>query len=253
MDVRPLSTALEEITAALGEVEVAKVPGQLLDGAQGAEVPKLHLRIWPIVFNIHGVVLAAFHHPVAVGIPAARNSAELESLPDVRPKPAQERVIPGQLPFPIDLQQATHLTIGCGFAEATCAVERQADAETHEPMVVRGMGELDIAHRAGQAAEQERGGDLVIPDVGARPMTAATLSRAAFEPVKPPVRGLKTGLGAERAQIEQRGFPVLRLRWGGTGCAPHLRDRERRPMLGPLLLDSPTRAVTFGRILRRAC
>jgi hypothetical protein len=127
----PVAAALIQIGAGAGELRLIKVLCHLFHRAQRAQIPTLHLRIGAEVFDIHGVVLAAFHHAVAVTVPAAFDPAELQSAFGVRPQTPQPLVIAAQLPITIQLHQTAHLPIGGGdafvpaFRSAVVAAEGQ--------------------------------------------------------------------------------------------------------------------------------
>ena len=57
----------------------------LLGGAQGAQVVDRAERIRTVELDVVGVVLDAFHHAVAIGVPPAGNPCERETFLDVRP------------------------------------------------------------------------------------------------------------------------------------------------------------------------
>ncbi len=203
MRVGPGAAALEQVAAGRGEVVLAQIARHLLRRAQRAQVPALHLRVGAEVLHVHRVVLAALHHPVPVGVPPARDPAELERLLRLRPQHPQHRVVAGQLPVAVQLHQAAHLTVGRGQGEFLGPLDGQVDAEAHQPVVAGGLGILDLAHGLGQIAEQEGGGLLVIPHVRARAVAAAGLVAAALPAQQASVRGAERGLRAQRAQVEQ--------------------------------------------------
>src|SRR5207247_101010 len=91
--VQPAAAALEEIPARPGEAGLAQITGHLLGRAQGSQVPRPHLRVWPDVLDIHSIVLAALHHTVAVGVPAALDPAELQRLASARPEGTQQIIV----------------------------------------------------------------------------------------------------------------------------------------------------------------
>ena len=64
-----------------------------------------------VVLDVHRVVLDALHHPVPVGVPAARDPAELQSPTSGRPQCAQELVVAAELPVEIQVDEAGQLPV----------------------------------------------------------------------------------------------------------------------------------------------
>ena len=167
--VEPARAPVEKVAAAGGEVRIAAVAGHFFSSAQSGQIPEAHLRVGAVVFDIHGVVLAALHHAVLVGVPAAFDPAEFERFFHPGVELLQKSVVARELPVAVDLDHAAHLTVGGGLAEIEGAAQGQRDAEAHHAVWAQGVEEFDFAHRAGEVAKEEGGGLLVVPDVGAGP------------------------------------------------------------------------------------
>ena len=75
----------------------------------------------------------------------------------------QKGIVAAKLPVAIGFHNTAHLTVGRGFAKFTGATEGQMDAKVHHALVVGGVIEFGIAHRAGQIAKEERRTLFVIP------------------------------------------------------------------------------------------
>jgi len=59
------------------------------------------------------------------------------------------------------------LPIGSGLAKVLRTLKRQIHSEAHQALIIRSMGELDLAHRLGQIAEEKGRSLLIVPDVRA--------------------------------------------------------------------------------------
>ncbi len=248
--VDPARAALEEAPALGGEARLPEVARHLLRRAQRAEVPQAHLRVGAVVLDVHRVVLAALHDAVAVGVPPARDPAELDRLPHLRPQPPEEHVVPRELPVPVHLEDAAHLAVGRGPGELLRAPEGQVDAEAHEARVARGVVELHLAHRPRERAEEERRRLLVVPDVGARAVAAAGGVGAALPAVEAAVRGAEAGLGAQGREVEEGRL----LHLGGEVAAEEGRDERDRAAVqlaqpGKRLLRRVPRVREAGRVV----
>ena len=100
------------------------------------------------------------------------------ALLDVGPQRAQQLVVAGELPVAVQLHDAAHLPVGGGLAEVLrCAQRAGSTRKLIKPSSRVAQAELHLAHDFGQVAEQEGGGLLVIPDVGARAVAAAAVCR----------------------------------------------------------------------------
>ena len=204
--IHPLFPALEKIPAGLGKLFVAQVAGHLFGCSQGSEVPCAHLGVGAVVFDIHGIVLAALHHAVAVGIPATFNPAELHCLFHLWPEVSEHGIIAGELPVAVHLHNAAHLSVGSGPSPLLCTLKRQPDTEAHQSIVPGGVCKLNLTHPFRQIAEEERYGLLVVPDVGTGAVAGAFMVAAAFPAIETSVRRAEAGLCAQVGQIEQRGL-----------------------------------------------
>ncbi len=93
--VGPMAAMLEQTRTLGRKSALAKMLRHSFSRPQSAEVPDLHLRIGPVIFHVHGVVLAAFHDTIAVGIPAACDPAELQAAAHVRPQLPEKGIVSG--------------------------------------------------------------------------------------------------------------------------------------------------------------
>src|SRR5206468_9738611 len=82
--------------------------------SQRAKVERAHHRDGTIKLNVVSIVLFAFHHPVAIGVPV--DPGELQRSFSLRPKFSKKIIVSRQLPFAVELQDAAHLSI-CGGLE----------------------------------------------------------------------------------------------------------------------------------------
>ena len=132
-----------------------------------------------------------------------QNSSAFRALDHRIRKPL---VVAGELPIAVELHDAAHLTIGGRQRPGLRMLQRQFDAEAHAAVVARGVVELDLAHAQSQAAEEEGGRLLVIPNVGAGAEAAAGGIVTTFPAEHETVRRAKYGLRAQCAQVEEGGF-----------------------------------------------
>src|SRR5437879_5189021 len=110
--VNPRAAPRVERDTLAREINLAQRAGHFSRGPQGAEVPEAHLWIWPEVFDIHGIVLAAFHYAILVGVPAAWKPAEFKCPACLWPEAFKPVSVSGQFPVAVELHQAAHLSIG---------------------------------------------------------------------------------------------------------------------------------------------
>ena len=204
----PGASARAEIRALRGERGVGVEPlRQALDGLERGEVEKLHLRIGAVVVDIHRVVLAAFHHAVPVGVPAAIGPAELERLPDARVERAHPRVVACLRPAFVGLDDALHLPVGCRAGEAgAVARERLPNPERDCALVGHRVPELDVPHILGDGRPEVDERMLVAPDVGAAAVAAAGRIADALPAEKVSVGGAEAGGRAQGGEVEERGL-----------------------------------------------
>ncbi len=123
------------------------------------------------------------------------------------PEVAQEHLVARELPVAVHLHDAAHLPIGGCAGKLLCPFDGQVDAEAHQPAGIGRVAELDLAHGAGQVAEEEGGRLLVVPDVRAGAVAAALLIAAALPAVEAAVGRAEARPAAQAAQVEERGLP----------------------------------------------
>ena len=112
--VDPVSPLLIKRPAPVRKRLITGVPCHLFGGAQRAQVPDVHLGIGTIVFHIHGIMLAAFHHAIMIRVPSARYPAERQCFSDIGQQSVKRVVIAGELPVAVYFHEAAHLAVrGC--------------------------------------------------------------------------------------------------------------------------------------------
>lgn len=215
MGVDPGGAAGSEGVALFGERGVGHGAGESGSGAEGGEIPEGHLGVGAVVVHVHGVVLRAFEDAVLVGVPAAGGPGVGEGGAHAGPVFFEEGAVAGELPVAVEFDDAAELAVGGGVgAAAGAGGEGEADAEGHATGVVGGVGELGVAHIAGEFAEEMGGGLLVVPDVGAVAV-AGTVGVHDALPGEEFAGGVaEDGLRAEGGEVEEGGFLE---RGGGVG------------------------------------
>ena len=146
--IHPHTAVVKQPPAFAGKVIFTKMHGHLFRRSQRAEIPARHLGVRPEIFDIHRVVLTAFHHPITIGIPSAFNPAELECPTRTRPLLTKELLVARQLPIAEQLHDAAHLPIGSSNGKFLGSLTDWKDhAVRHAPIRIGGIAEFHIAHR----------------------------------------------------------------------------------------------------------
>src|SRR6184192_3460204 len=105
---------LADLTISLGCRSIVQYRCHKFCRSQRAKVERAHHRVGTIKLNVVSIVLFAFHHPVAIGVPV--DPGELQRSFSLRPKFSKKIIVSRQLPFAVELQNAAHLSI-CGRLE----------------------------------------------------------------------------------------------------------------------------------------
>ena len=204
--LRPRAALFVQLVARLGQRLVAHGAGHLAGGAQRAQIPEPHLRIRAEVVDVHGVVLAALHHAVAVTVPPFVAPGVGQYLFGLLPMAFEKGTVARELPVAVELHEAAHLAVGRGTAALRGLAQGQGGAEAHLSVVACGVLELDVAHRARQLAEKESSGCLVVPYMGARAHARAEAVHHSL-PAHEVARGqAEHRLRAQGGQVEERGL-----------------------------------------------
>src|ERR1035441_4473054 len=103
---------------------------------------------------------------------------------------------PDSFHFPVELHDAAELPVGGHLAELAGPVQRQRETEAHRAVLARPVQVLKLAHAPGQTCEQEAGGQVVVPHVGAGAEAGSGLVQASFPAEGPAVGGPEIGLAA---------------------------------------------------------
>ena len=150
-----------------------------------------------------------------------QNSSARRAPGQTRP---QKGVVAAELPIAVELDQTTQLTVGGGQTPVRGASAGERRAKLHVAVAAGRIVELDFAHAARKVTEEKTGGVLVVPDVGAGAESRAGVVETAFEAVEAASGDAAGGLGAQGAEIEERGFLD---RVGDVGGAERAHEPHR--------------------------
>ena len=216
--VYPPRPLLVDGAALCGERIVLHRLCHLLCGAECAEVPEAHLRVRPVVVDVHRVVLLAVHEPRLADVPSAlaplrvprpllrRNPRELQRLLHLRPDACEPFVVAAYPPIAVGLHYASHLPVG-GDASVALRAERQRHAEVHRAdSWVHRVVELHVAHRPREVWEEARNCVLVVPYVSATPPAGSLVVEDALPAEKMPRRDAEHRLALKHCEVGKRGL-----------------------------------------------
>lgn len=145
-------------------------------GFEAREIKAIEPRAGAEQFHIQRVMLAAFQHAVAIGIPAIRVigiPGVLHRLFHPGPKVFQPLRIAAKLPFAIGLENIAILPVHTGAERRILAPQGNLRAEAQAARLIQIIGKVALAQAALQTREQKRHGIGVIPHV-----RAAALARS---------------------------------------------------------------------------
>ena len=171
-----------------------------------------HMRIRPVEFHVVGIVLHAFQHAVAIGVPTARDPTELQGLADARPDALAARRGRRRASSRDRRARSAPSARRRRRSRLRALPSGKHGAEVDGALVVHAVAEGRFPQRARKGGEQVRRDGLVVPDVRAVAEAAAAMIAGAFEAAKLAIGGAETGGRGQRGEI------------GGSGVLQRGRD-----------------------------
>src|SRR5208337_3734113 len=119
-------------------------------------------RVWPIELDVVGVMLNAFQHSVAAGIPSAGHPRKFNSLLHAWPQIAQPLIVAAELPIEPRMNDLPHLAVGGGKTRSRFAIRQQL-SKMHGAGIVHRIPEGALAQRSRKRGKEKWSCDLVVP------------------------------------------------------------------------------------------
>ena len=198
--IDPAASAFKQTVAVGREGRVAHSLGHAGHGAEGGQVPGGAHGVGAVELDIVGIVLDAVKDAGFALVPAAGAPGVGEGAFGGGPLSAEPCIVAGEGPVEVEVDDLAHLAVGGGSAPVLEA-ERELVAEVHVAIGIGGVAEVGFTHGAGEGGEEELGGYLVVPDMGAGAEAEAVLVAAALEAVEAAVGDAEAGVGDQGGEV----------------------------------------------------
>ena len=110
------------------------------------------------------------------------------------------------MPIEVELDDRTHLAVGCGEAVELLAYRQQV-TEVHPALLIGRQSESGLAQRPGQGWEEDRRRQFVVPYMRAASHTTAALIVRSLESLELAIGSPEAGGRDVRGEVRHGGVP----------------------------------------------